>query len=160
MKKSIIILSLLISAAFAIILSLSDLASAAPMPPETIVNDTTRECAIFFSGDECTSCTPPPGWRELGYGESCPDDYTSVDISGTCYPMEYGFCCTEGHSGAPGDCSNLVINDSSMLCAFVGNASNCTLSAGWEKKPENVSSYEWVCPFTYDWTTVNCTAIA
>lgn len=160
MKQSIFMLYLMIPAAAMIVFALSVLAPAAPMPPETLVNDTTKECALFFSGDECTSCTPPAGWRELGYDASCPDNYTVVEVSGTCYGMENGFCCTEGHSGAPGDCSNLVINNSAMQCAFVDDVLNCTLPAGWQKKPENVSAYQWACPFTYNWTNVNCTAIA
>jgi len=132
------------------------------MPPEIIVNDTFRQCSEFFAGDECSYCEPPAGWRSLGYGslESCPSDYSVVSVSGICWSGRNPFCCTEGHSGAPGDCENMIRNDSSMECAFLENASNCTLPAGWIRRPELMPIYEWTCPLDYNWTSVNCTAIA
>jgi hypothetical protein len=64
----------------------------------------------------------------------------------------------EGHSGAPGDCRNLVRNDSAKECAFVKDASNSSLPFGWLKMPSDLTSKDWVCPYDYKWTSVNLTS--
>lgn len=141
----------------ALLQQLTCLVLAAPLPPEIIVNDTSKECAMFFAGDECMDCTPPAGWRSLGYDEeaSCPKDYNMVSVRGKCSGFEISFCCTEGHSGASGECRNMVRNDIARECAFVKDASNSTLPSGWMKIPDGKTSREWVCPLDYEWTTVN-----
>jgi hypothetical protein len=96
------------------------------------------------------------GWEILGSDASCPENYTSVTerARGNCKGFEVEHCCTEKHSGASGDCRNLVKNDLTKECAFLTNATNFTASAVWLKMPENASSYSWLCPLHYTWTTL------
>ncbi len=135
---------------------------AAPLPLQMIVNNDTMQCARSLPGDECMDCTPPEGWKILGLYGSCPENYTLVTVRGNCQGFKNERCCTEGHSGAPGDCRNLVKNDLTKECAFVTNAANSTLTAGWTKMPENTSSSSssWVCPLDYTWTTLTGTISA
>lgn len=135
---------------------LAGLALGAPLPLEMIANDTTRECAQFLPGDECVDCTIPSGWRNLGRDASCPAGYTIVSVEGICRGFEIERCCTEGHSGAAGNCENMTKNDLIDECAFMEDPTNCTLPVGWSTKPKNVSSSEWACPAAYDWTAVRC----
>ena len=130
---------------------------AAPLPREMIVKYTTKECSSFFAGDECSDCSPPAGWERLGPGAACPAGFAIVSVEGSCWGLQTGFCCMQRHSGAPGDCTRLVKNDVTKECAFVDNLS-CSLPAGWLRRPENASGYEWLCPGDYNWTTVNCTS--
>lgn len=148
----------LLAALVALILMPAGIGLAAPLPPEMIVNYTTKECSSFFSGDECSYCTPPPGWQNLGAGAACPAGFAQVEAESSCHGLQSGFCCMEGHSGAPGNCSRLVKNEAAKECAFVENLS-CRLPAGWLSRPENVSTYEWLCPLDYSWTSVNCTSV-
>jgi hypothetical protein len=147
----------LLAALVALILVPAGIGLAAPLPPEMIVNYTTKECSSFFSGDECSDCTPPPGWVRMGPGASCPAGFALVEVEGSCWGLKNDFCCMEGHSGAPGNCTMLAKNDVIKECAFAESLS-CSLPAGWLLRPENVSSYEWLCPGDYGWTTVSCTA--
>jgi hypothetical protein len=140
------------------LLMLAGICLAAPLPTELIVNNATKECSKFFAGDECSDCTPPAGWERLGAGAECPEGFAHVEVEGSCYGLQTDFCCMEGHSGAPGDCTGLVKNDAAKECAFIDNLS-CGLPAGWLLRPENASGYEWLCPGDYSWTTVNCTAV-
>jgi hypothetical protein len=135
---------------------LAGLAFAAPMPLQTIVNHDLKQCSSFLPGDECMDCTPPEGWEILGFGESCPENYTTVNerTSGNCRGFEVEHCCTEKHSGASGDCHNMVKNDLTKECAFMTDAQNSTLPSGWVKMPKNASSYNWLCPLGYIWTTL------
>jgi hypothetical protein len=139
---------------------LAGLAFAAPMPLQTIVNHDLKQCSSFLPGDECMDCTPPEGWEILDSYASCPKNYTLITerARGNCRGFEVEHCCTEKHSGASGDCRNMVKNDLTKGCAFLTNATNFTAPAGWLKMPENVSSYSWLCPLDYTWTTL--TAIA
>ena len=148
----------LLAALVALILMSAGIGLAAPLPPETIVNYTTKECSSFFAGDECSDCSPPPGWERLGPGAACPAGFAMVSVEGSCWGLQHGFCCMQGHSGAPGNCTRLVKNDVTKECAFVDNLS-CSLPAGWLRRPENASGYEWLCPGDYNWTTVNCTSV-
>jgi hypothetical protein len=47
-------------------LTLTGFVLAAPLPPEIIINDTTKECSMLIGGDECTDYTPLSGWQSLG----------------------------------------------------------------------------------------------
>jgi hypothetical protein len=138
-------------------LMLAGLAFAAPMPLQMIVNNNSMQCARFLPGDECMDCTPPEGWEILGPYASCPESYTLVTVNGNCKGFEREHCCTENHSGASGDCRNLVRNDLTKECTFVKDASNYTVPAGWIKMPENAASSSWVCPLDYTWTTLTAT---
>jgi len=138
----------------AVVAMLNGLASSAPIT-ETIVNNTTKECAVFLAGDECSDCILPPGWQSLGrYYVPCPKNYSIISVKGACKGFENQRCCTKGHSGAAGECSNLVINDLSRECTFTEDAINSSLPTGWLSKPANVSLFEWVCPLDYRWTSL------
>jgi len=45
-------------------LMFAGIASAAPMPRQFVVNDGTRECGVFWGGDEFTVLELPAGWRD------------------------------------------------------------------------------------------------
>lgn len=134
------------------IVILVGLAIAVPMPLETIVNHDLKQCANFLPGDECMNCKPPNGWEVLDSHASCPTNYTSVTVKGNCSGFENERCCTQRHSGASGDCRNMIKNDLTKECAFAADAKNSTLLSGWVKMPENTSSSVWVCPLDYTWT--------
>jgi len=125
---------------------LGERALAAPAPPELIVNHETKQCAEFVSGDECVYCSPPEGWEILGGLEEaeCPEGYTTVEIQAVCQAAKNDFCCTEGHSGAPGDCEDVVINEAAGQCAFVEDINDCpALPGGWEKHGADCPYYDW-----------------
>lgn len=138
-------------------LLLVGLAFAAPMPLQMIVNNDSMQCARFLPGDECMDCTPPEGWVILGAYTSCPENYKLVTVNGNCRGIEIEHCCTEKHTGASGDCRNLVKNDITKECTFVTNAITDTVPDGWLKMPENATSSSWVCPLGYKWTTLTAT---
>lgn len=148
MKISPIALALLLLAA---------LSAAAPLPTQLIENHDLQQCSRFLPGDECMDCTPPQGWTALPEGSSCPEGYTSVDVRGNCTAFQAGHCCTEGHSGASGDCRNMVINDMTGQCSFAEDGANA-LPAGWERMPANASPQQWLCPTGYGWTADPATA--
>ena len=95
----------------------------------------------------------PAGWEELGmYGDvTCPEDYSEIDLRPECKPFKIARCCTEGHSGAPGDCEDLVVNRILRECAFVEDINAAQLSGGWRSRPEDVTVREWVCPDHFTW---------
>jgi hypothetical protein len=130
------------------------LSLSAPLPSQTMVNNESMQCASFLPGDECMDCVPPAGWEILGRDVPCPEGYTKVSVGGNCTDFEIERCCTERHSGASGDCRNLVKNDLTGECAFVKDASNCSLPEGWQRMPDNATSYNWLCPLDYNWTTL------
>lgn len=146
-----------LTALAALILMLAGPVMAAPMPQQMIVNNDSMQCARFLPGDECMDCTPPEGWDILGPYTSCPEGYTLVTVNGICKGIEREHCCTEKHTGASGDCTNLIKNDLAKECAFVANASNGTGIDGWQRMPENATSSSWVCPLDYTWTTLAAT---
>ena len=129
--------------------------TAAPTPPKVVVNHETQQCAEIFGGDECMDCNPLEGWEVLGYSPSavCPADYTLVEIEPICTHFKNEFCCTEGHSGVHGDCSDMVINKVARRCAFVEDVDSCILPARWKAKPDDVEEKDWECPYDPDrWT--------
>ncbi len=138
-------------------LLLVGLAFAAPMPLQMIVNNDSMQCARLLPGDECMDCTPPEGWEILGAYTSCPENYKLVTVNGNCKGFEIEHCCTEKHSGASGDCRNLIKNDITKECTFVTNATTDIVPDGWLKMPENATSSCWVCPLGYKWTTLAAT---
>jgi hypothetical protein len=114
---------------------------AAPMPPLTVVNHDTKECAQIFGGDECMDCFPPEGWEILGVSSEfeCPEGYTVIDkLDYTCQGFKSQFCCSEGHSGAHGGCQDMVVDDKAKQCAFVEDITNCALPKGWNKRPDEL----------------------
>ena len=127
---------------------------AAPAPDKLVVNHETRECATIFGGDECMDCLPPDGWEVLGwsYQAECPEGYAFTQVEETCTPFKNEFCCTERHSGAHGDCEDMVLNRVTLKCAFVDDIHACNLPFGWQAKPERTPNYEWACPDLYRWT--------
>jgi hypothetical protein len=150
---------------FLAIMMLAGFASGAPLPLQMIVNNDSMQCSSFLPGDECSECTPPEGWEILGpyWSVPCPENYTMVIARSRCRGIEVEHCCTEKHSGASGDCRNLIKNDLTGECAFVTNATTATLPDGWQEMPENATSLTWVCPLGYTWATLtatNPTAIA
>jgi len=128
---------------------------AAPLPPMRAVNHETKECGqLPFGGDECMDCFPPEGWEVLGAADAapCPEGYTDVgDLDYTCQGFRIDRCCTQGHSGAAGDCEHMVVNDKKKQCAFVEDVQTCALPKGWNIKPETTDLYDWVCPENYEW---------
>jgi hypothetical protein len=158
LSRSLPLLMKLLAALVALILIPAGICLAAPLPPETIVNYTAKECAEFFSGDECSDCAPQAGWERLGPGAPCPTGFEVVEAEGICHGLQTSFCCTEGHSGAAGNCTMLVKNDLTRECALAEDIS-CSLPAGWMTMPERVSPSEWLCPLDYNWTTVSCTDV-
>jgi len=136
------------------ILMLAGTALAAPLPTQIIVNNDTMQCARFLPGDECMDCTPPDGWEILEQYSSCPSNYALVEVGGNCKGFEVEHCCTERHSGASGDCRNMIKNDITKECAFLADAMNSTMPDGWQKVPENASISGWLCPLDYTWTTL------
>jgi hypothetical protein len=67
-----------------------------------------------------------------------------VEIVPVCTAHKVTFCCTEGHSGALGDCEDVVINKAAEQCAFVEDIGACpSLPRGWEKHGEDCPYYEW-----------------
>lgn len=135
-------------------LYLTSVAIAAPIPPLRVVNHETKECGEIFGGDECMDCFPPEGWEIIGraFDEDCPEGYEDIDSPGyACEPFKDQFCCTEGHSGAHGDCEDMVIHKRRKECAFVSDIYAVEVPRGWRSRPDNLSGYEWACPYEYDW---------
>ncbi len=126
-------------------LTLTTPASGLQTPPDLFVNHQTKECALLYWGSVCTTCVPPEGWVEYSKGPygSCPTGYTQVEIKPVCYSSKSSFCCTEGHSGTPGLCKDMVINRSTKQCAFVHDIDACeSLPTDWQRPKAGV-----LCPF-------------
>lgn len=94
--------------------------NAEMQPARIAVNHDIRQCAKFTCGDECADCRLPEGWQVLGYAfnVTCPADYEIVEIETVWVPIASEFCCTPGHSGSPGNCSDLIKNQISGRCSF------------------------------------------
>jgi hypothetical protein len=137
-----------------IILVLAASCLAAPAPPEIIVNNATMECSMFNAGDECTRCEIPDGWVSLGRGTvSCPEGYADISAARNCTPGRNARCCSEGHSGAMGDCGTVIVNDNAKACAFSDDyACQNGIASGWK----NASSGSGQCPSGYGWETGPC----
>jgi hypothetical protein len=123
---------------------------AEPAPDKLVVNHETKECALIFGGDECMDCQPPEGWEVLGwsYEGVCPVGYTFTQVEEICTPFKDEFCCTDGHSGAHGDCNDLVVNEIVQQCAFLTDINACNLPTGWMAKS---TEDDWACPQDFDW---------
>jgi hypothetical protein len=137
-----------------LLLAVASSVRAAPLPPNLVVNRDERQCAEIFAGDECMDCFPPEGWEVVGYAheQACPAGYIFVqDLETTCRGFKNEFCCSEGHSGAHGECEDLVINHRADECALVDEIEGCALPGGWEQRPGDLAPYEWYCPSGYNW---------
>lgn len=146
-----------------VLLSLAVNAVAAPTPPLTAVNEETKECGQMPGGDECTSCYPTDGWELLGDGVDveCPAGYTSAEPQYACEPFKTWFCCTDGHSGAAGDCEDMVISHRYDQCAFVDDINGCKPPREWTQRPNGLRAEQWLCPATYEWIDeIDCTGDA
>ena len=134
--------------AFAVVLVISiSAAYAAPMPPRTLVNHKTQQCAQITPGDECGDVILPPDWEYLdpSAGEKCPENYTLVDLRPEWLHFKASFCCSEGHSGSPGDCQDVILQQAKRQCAFVEDIQKCSgLPEGWEAWGQN-------CPTGFEW---------
>jgi hypothetical protein len=138
----------------AMLLAVAGSAFAEPLPPNLVVNHDAGQCAEVFAGDECMDCFPPEGWEVVGYAleHECPAGYAFVeDLETTCRGFKSEFCCSEGHSGAHGECEDLVINHRADECAFVDEIEGCALPGGWEQRPGDLPPHEWHCPTGYNW---------
>jgi hypothetical protein len=128
--------------------------SAAPLPPDVVVNHETKECAEVSGGDECMACYAPEGWESLGdiTEAQCPSGYTFTnDLDVECRPFKTEFCCSEGHSGVHGDCEDLVVYRRKRLCAFVEDIQTVSLPGGWRQRPSGRDPDRWFCPSGYEW---------
>ena len=143
--------------------------SASLAPPQLVVNHETEECAIFYPGDECMSCSLVEDWEIVDSSSECPSDYTEIgELSFEHYICEgrkTQFCCTVGHSGALGDCDDVVVNQAKKQCAFIEDINECEkLSVGWQQAEMDVfwDDVFWgqVCPsLEYEWVDdIECVA--
>ena len=146
--KTSLLLSILL------LLILNSMTYAAPMPPRPVINHQSRECAEIVPGGECGDVVLPPGWEYLDpdKGEQCPANYAFVELSPDWIHFKVSFCCTAGHSGASGDCEDVVVHQSDQQCAFVDDVRECaSLPDGWEASGED-------CPAEFEWVAdVVCT---
>ncbi len=153
-KNHLSIIFILLSA---IIISSSVFASVAM--PRYGINEQTKECSEFFMGDECVSCVMPNAW-EIIEESQCPQDYKEVQTDSICTPRKDSFCCTVQHSGAGGDCEDVVVNSLEKKCAFVEDINKCEkLLPNWQKA-EEVEFWGNVCPsLEFEWMEeqINCT---
>jgi len=151
-----------ISIIFAIlfVLSGSSSVSASMAMPQYGINEQTRECSKFFMGDECVSCTMPEGWQMIGV-HLCPAGYKEIQKNSVCTPRKTSFCCTVSHSGARGDCEDVVVNDVEKKCAFVEDINKCSkLPTNWNQAGV-IDFWGRVCPsHEYEWLeeTLDCGA--
>ncbi len=152
MDRKIILLVLV-----ACLLSMNAFASMAM--PVLGVNHETKECVEFFTGDECVYCELPSGWKALGdfRDANCPEGYAVLEtfsVDSVCTSAKIDFCCTINHSGAGGDCEDLVVNDVEKKCAFVEDIAECEkLPAGWQSAPID-EFLGRLCPsydYGYEW---------
>lgn len=127
-------------------LALAAVALAAPMPPRTLVNHQTRQCAQIVPGDECGDVVLPAGWEYMEDDQSCPADYTTIELRPEWVHFKTDFCCSEGHSGSRGDCQDVVIQQHKRQCAFVEDIQSCpALPDDWSAWGQNCpSGFEWV----------------
>ena len=70
---------------------------------------------------------------------------------GGCEGVKSRACCTEGKTGAPGDCADLIISHRYDQCAFVDNIKGCKPPREWTTQPSGWSSADWLCPAGYEW---------
>ncbi len=70
---------------------------------------------------------------------------------GGCEGVKSRACCTEGNSGAPGDCEDLIISHRYDECAFVDEIEGCKPPREWTRQPNGRRAEEWLCPASYEW---------
>jgi hypothetical protein len=155
MRKNLILIFLVI---FSVTL-LSSTVFASQALPRYGINEKTKECSEFYMGDECGTCVMPEGWEMIDEFE-CPGGYAEIQARSDCTPSKTPFCCTVSHSGANGDCEDVVVNDIEKKCAFVEDIGKCDkIPANWKKAEEFMG--ERLCPFVeYEWLeeSVECEA--
>ena len=96
-------------------------------------------------------CEIPAGWATLGHmNTTCPPGYNETILNLTCTGFKNERCCSQGHSGANGDCDDLLINDVTGQCALIDDAGNCTPSTIWKKTNETINKTA-ECPSDYSW---------
>jgi hypothetical protein len=124
-------------------------AGAAPLPPRMAANHQIRQCAMVLPGDECGDAILPPGWEYLDKPE-CPSGYTQVELRLEWKHFKAPHCCTESHSGVPGDCQDVIKQPVLRQCAFVDNLSTCPqLPPGWQPLGRDCPvSFTWIDPVT------------
>jgi hypothetical protein len=126
-------------------------ALAAPLPPSLGMNEAAKQCASFYIGDECESCSMPGGWMPAE-GDACPAGYEVIEARAVCTPFRTAFCCSRSHSGAQGDCDDVVVNYAERACAFIDDIEKCaTLPSGWQRAPV-LEALGRVCPMDdFEW---------
>lgn len=136
-----------------VLLSLAGKATADALPPLTVVNHETKECGQIQAADECESCYPTGDWELLGNGRGveCPDGYAHTKPEYACDLSKSWYCCTEGNSGAPGDCEDMIISHRHDQCAFVDDINGCKPPREWTRQPNGRRAQEWLCPGGYEW---------
>jgi len=129
---------------------------AAPAWPPVLVNDETREClSPGYWGDECGYCWIRQGWRSIGYGVECPEEYNNTnnsydDDAYHCFSVRNEACCSSGFSGY-GDCDKLIFNEVKRQCTISLCAS---LPDGWARDappPPQGEYYDGRCPYDWEW---------
>ena len=136
-----------------VLLSVAGDVAAAPAPPLTAANHETKECGMMPGGDECANCYPTGGWVLLGDGfdVECPAGYASAEPEYACDHFKVAHCCTEGHSGSSGDCTDLIISHRHDKCAFVDEIEGCKPPREWTRQPNGKRAQDWLCPANYEW---------
>ena len=132
MRKNLI--SIIFTISFIALMSSSVFASMTM--PRYGINEQTKECSEFFMGDECVGCAFPDGWQMIKESQ-CPTGYKEIQKNSVCTPIKDFFCCTVSHSGANGDCEDVVVNYVEQKCAFVEDINKCgKLPQNWKKAEE------------------------
>jgi hypothetical protein len=156
MKKTLPLKARWFALAISLVITFS-VANAAPMPPRTLINHKTHQCAQITPGDECGDVLLPPDWEYLdtASGEKCPENYAIIDLRPEWAHFKAQHCCSEGHSGSPGDCQDVVTQPNRRQCAFVEDIQTCSsLPKGWKAWGKN-------CPVGFKWTDeIVCTSNA
>ena len=82
---------------FAVLSGVSLSVSAEPMPWGIAVNETTRECASFWGGDEFTQYLLPEGWRDFYPFRDQNNGHVVRTLTGSCYYKkgEEEECCRQ-----------------------------------------------------------------
>ena len=126
-------------------ISTANAALTAPMPPRTLVNHKSKQCAQIVPGDECGDVVLPTDWEYLDSGGKCPENYTTIELHPDWVHFKTTFCCSEGHSGSPGDCQDVISQQAGRKCAFVDDIQKCSsLPEGWEAWGKD-------CPVDFEW---------
>ncbi|HRY63332.1 MAG TPA: hypothetical protein P5267_01885 [Patescibacteria group bacterium] len=131
---------------------------AATATSKYALNEQTKECSEFFTSDECIDCQFPSGWQIIEESQ-CPTGYKEIKKNSVCLPKKDSFCCTVQHSGANGDCEDVVVNEVEQKCAFVEDINKCgKLPQNW-KQAEETKFWGKACPsLDYEWlnSPLNC----